>query len=221
MNLKSTTKPVCILVGAGDAPDKKIPVREEDYLIAVDGGYDYCREWQLEPDLVLGDFDSVNPARKEELRRRQQENPDTTKVLPVMKDDTDMLAALRIGLEKGYRLFYLYGGCGGRLEHTIANIQCLKFLKSQGAEGHLFSNQERIFIIQNETVHFSANTMGLFSLFALQKAVMGVTIRGMKYPLADAVLTDEYPIGISNEFQGEPAEICITDGTALAIVSRG
>ena len=81
MNLKSTTKPVCILVGAGDAPDKKIPVREEDYLIAVDGGYDYCREWQLEPDLVLGDFDSVNPARKEELRRRQQENPDTTKVL--------------------------------------------------------------------------------------------------------------------------------------------
>ena len=50
---------------------------------------------------------------------------------------------------------------------------------------------------------------------------MGVTIRGMKYPLADAVLTDEYPIGISNEFQGEPAEICITDGAALAIVSKG
>lgn len=221
MNLKSTTKPACILVGAGDAPYKKIPVREEDYLIAVDGGYDYCKAWQLEPDLVLGDFDSVNPALKEEIIRRQQENPETTRVLPVMKDDTDMLAALRSGLEKGYRLFYLYGGCGGRLEHTIANIQCLKFLKSQGAEGYLFSNQERIFIIQNETVHFSANTTGLFSLFALQKAVTGVTIRGMKYPLADAALTDEYPIGISNEFLGEPAEVCIKDGTALAIVSRG
>ena len=71
MNLKSTTKPVCILVGAGDAPDKKIPVREEDYLIAVDGGYDYCREWQLEPDLVLGDFDSGKRNSGEDNRKIQ------------------------------------------------------------------------------------------------------------------------------------------------------
>ena len=217
MNLKSTTKPVCILVGAGDAPDKKIPVREEDYLIAVDGGYDYCREWQLEPDLVLGDFDSVNPARKEELRRRQQENPDTTKVLPVMKDDTDMLAALRIGLEKGYRLFYLYGGCGGRLEHTIANIQLLSALAQKGCRGTLIGPGSFYQVIQDGEVCFPKEQTGYLSVFCLGDRAEGVCETGLKYSLSDAVLTKEFPIGVSNEFIGKESRISVRKGQLLLI----
>lgn len=218
MNLKLTTKQSCILIGAGDPPSYKIEVPEEDYLIAVDGGYDYCKQWNLMPDLVLGDFDSVSSDLKEEIEGMQAEMPDKTKVLPVMKDDTDTLAALRIGLSKGYRSFRIYGGTGGRTDHTIANIQCLLFLKDQGAEGYLTSDREMLFLIRNERIRFPAKSFGLFSLFALQKQVTGVTIKGMKYPLNKAELTDAYPIGISNEFIGEEAEVTVEEGTLLAVM---
>lgn len=218
MNLKSTTKQSCILIGAGDPPSYKIPVSGGDYLIAVDGGYDYCRKWNFTPDLILGDFDSVSPDLKKEIARMQEETPDKTKILPVMKDDTDTLAALRIGLSKGYRNFRIYGGMGGRTDHTIANIQCLLFLKDQGAEGYLVSDREMLFLIRNECIKFPAKSFGLFSLFALQKQVAGVTIRGMKYPLDQAELTDTYPIGISNEFIGEEAEVTVEEGTLLAVM---
>lgn len=218
MNLKSTTKQSCFLVGAGELPSYKISVSGGDYLIAVDGGYDYCRKWNLTPDLVLGDFDSVSSDMRTEIARIEIETPDKTKVLPVMKDDTDMLAALRLGLSKGYRSFKIYGGTGGRTDHTIANIQCLQFLKNQGAEGYLISDREMLFLIHNESVKFAPKSFGLFSLFALQKHVAGVTIKGMKYPLEHAVLTDSYPIGISNEFIGEEAEVTVEDGTLLAVM---
>lgn len=218
MNLKSTTKQRCILVGAGELPSYKIPVSGGDYLIAVDGGYDYCRQWNLVPDLVLGDFDSVSPDLKTEIVKMQEETPDKTRVLPVMKDDTDMLAALRIALSKGCRSFSIYGGTGGRTDHTIANIQCLQFLKDQGAEGYLLSDKEMLFLIRNESIKFEPKSFGIFSLFALQKQVTGVTIRGMKYPLEQKTLTDTYPIGISNEFIGEAAEVTVEDGTLLAVM---
>lgn len=218
MNLKLTTKRNCILVGAGEQPSYQISVSAEDYLIAVDGGYAYCRKWGLTPDLILGDFDSVTQSVQEEIAAVRKETPDKTRVLPAMKDDTDTLAAIRIGLDMGYRSFRIYGGMGGRTDHTIANIQCLLFLKSQGAEGYLISDREILFLIRNESIKFMPKSSGLFSLFALQKQVMGVTIRGMKYPLDQAVLTDAYPIGISNEFIGEEAEVTVEEGTLLAVM---
>lgn len=218
MNLRSTTKQNCILIGAGEQPSYKIPIAREDYLIAVDGGYEYCRKWELVPDLILGDFDSVNAAMKVDINAMQQHMPDRINVLPVMKDDTDTLAALRIGLAKGYRSFVIYGGTGGRTDHTIANIQCLQFLKDQEADGYLVSDREMLFLIRNESVKFPPKSFGLFSLFALQNQVLGVTIRGMKYPLEQAVLTDAYPIGISNEFIGEEAEVSVENGTLLAVM---
>ena len=130
-----------------------------------------------------------------------------------------MMSAIRIGLEKGYKKFVLYGAMGGRLEHTIANIQCLIYLKNHGASGSMVEKGRTVMIAQNETIHFQKEKEGFFSMFALQQRAEGVTIRGMKYPLNDAVLTDEFPIGISNEFIGEAAEITVAKGKVLLILS--
>lgn len=218
MNSKLITKRSCILVGAGEPPSYQIDVSAQDYLVAVDGGYEYCRQWGLVPDLILGDFDSVSETMNAEIAAIQKEKPDKIRVLPIMKDDTDTLAALRIGLDKGYCSFIIYGGTGGRTDHTIANIQCLQFLKDHGADGYLVSDREMLFLIRNERVKFPPKSFGLFSLFALQNQVLGVTIRGMKYPLEKAMLTDAYPIGISNEFIGEEAEVTVERGTLLAVM---
>ena len=101
-------------------------------MIAVDGGLSYCGILELEPDLLIGDFDSVSEEEKEAIEIIKAQAPEKVIELCPIKDDTDMLAALKLGLEKGYSDFRIYGGTGGRLEHTIANIQCLLFLKEQG-----------------------------------------------------------------------------------------
>lgn len=218
MNLRSTTEKQCVLVGAGEAPSCRIELSEGDYLIAVDGGYDYCGRWNLTPDLVLGDLDSISPARKAAIGQFLERTPERVRLLPAQKDDTDMLAALRVGLDLGYRSFRIYGGTGGRLDHTLANIQCLVFLKDRGAQGYLISDRETLFLIRNESVCFHAKSFGIFSLFALQKQVTGVTIKGTKYTLDGACLTDAFPIGVSNEFIGEEAMVSVKDGTLLAVM---
>ena len=48
----------CILIGAGDLTMGELSVTEEDYVIAVDGGLSYCGILNVEPDLIIGDFDS-------------------------------------------------------------------------------------------------------------------------------------------------------------------
>lgn len=208
----------CIVIGAGDFTPLELEKREEDYCIAVDGGYLYCKIAGIEPDLLVGDMDSVDESVRGEIENLMKAEPNRVVLLKPEKNDTDTLAALRIALNKGYRDFMLYGAMGGRLEHTIANIQCLIFLKSQGAKAYIMDADVMMTVIKNETVRFNKNMEGYLSLFALEEKARGVTITGMKYALDRAEVTNDYPIGISNEFTGEEGQITVEDGTLLLIV---
>ncbi|MBO4980975.1 MAG: thiamine diphosphokinase [Lachnospiraceae bacterium] len=208
----------CIIIGAGDLTLGELSVKEEDLVIAVDGGLSYCGILNVEPDIILGDFDSVSEEEIQALEKLKLQIPERIITLPTQKNDTDMLAAIRYGLERGCKEFRIYAATGGRLDHTLANIQCLLYLKNHGGTGYLIDGNGMILVIQNETVHFKKDMEGLLSLFALGKEARGVTIRGMKYLLEDDTLTNDFPIGISNEFIGEPAEICVEDGEVVCIL---
>lgn len=208
----------CIVIGAGDLTMGEIAAAEEDFVIAVDGGLSYCGILGVEPDIILGDFDSVSEGEQEAIEKLKSQIPERIISLPTHKDDTDMLAALKYGLEKGYTDFRIYAGTGGRLDHTLANIQCLLYLKNHGATGYLVDGIGMILVIQNETVHFKEDMEGILSLFSLGKTAKGVTIKGMKYCLNDYTLTNDYPVGISNEFVGEAASVCVEDGEAVCIL---
>ena len=118
----------CFIFGAGQ--DVELVRRPEpgDYVIAADGGYLACKRRGIVPDLLLGDFDSM------------EEPADFPKVLrlPVEKDDTDTFLAAKYALERGCRAFHIYGGTGGRLDHTLANLQLLVWLSRRGARGYLY-----------------------------------------------------------------------------------
>ena len=208
----------CILICAGDLNVQEIEKREEDYAIAVDGGMLYCNLLGIEPDYYIGDFDSLEEEQRQELQSLKQHRPEFVKQLNPEKDDTDTLSAIKYGLEKGYREFHIYAGMGGRLEHTIANLQSLIYLKNRGAKGYLMDAENMCLIIQNETVSFQKEMEGYLSLFSMENCAEGVDISGMKYPLENAVLTNEFPIGIDNEFIGQPASISVKQGTLLVIV---
>lgn len=209
----------CIIIGAGDLTMGEIVLGEEDFCIAVDGGLSYCPILNVEPDLLIGDFDSVSDQEKEAIVAIQQQIPEKVICLPTEKDDTDMLAALKYGLELGYTDFRIYAGTGGRFDHTLANIQCLLYLKNHGATGYLVDGTGMMLVLQNESVSFRKELEGYLSLFSLGKEAKGVSISGMKYSLKDAVITNDFPIGISNEFIGEASTISVEDGELVCMIS--
>ena len=211
----------CIIVGAGELTVGEIPVKEGDFVIAADGGFAYCRRLGVEPDLILGDFDSLDEGNKRAVEAIRQERPERVQVLPVMKDDTDMLAAMKEGLERGFRSFDIYAAAQGRrLSHTIANIQCLNYLKENGASGRLIEAGETVFLLRDETVEFVKEQKGFLSLFSLGDRAEGVTIRNMKYLLDRATVTNAFPVGVSNEFIGEAGSVTVESGTLLVIVGE-
>ena len=118
-------KEICYIVSAMSVPDLSQLERTGNLLIAADAGYDTLCKQGIDPDIVVGDFDSLGKV------------PDHPAVIrhPVEKDDTDTLLAARIGIERGYRKFVFLGALGGFLDHTFANLQTLLWLNEQGAEG--------------------------------------------------------------------------------------
>ncbi len=210
----------CIIVAAGELSAAEIEVVQGDLLIAVDGGLEHCERLGLEPDLVLGDFDSVKEGQLTQISQWEAKSPKRVIRLKPEKDDTDTLAAIRLALEQGYRDFLLYGAMGGRRpEHTIANIQCLLFLKHHGAVGYLVDGTGMCFVMENEEMRFQPSMEGYLSLFSLKEEALGVNIQGMKYELDNARITNDFPIGISNEFIGQEAVVSVRQGQLLGIVT--
>ncbi len=209
----------CIVMGAGELKIQQPPDTGAALVIAVDGGFTYCRRLGISPDFIVGDFDSVDSDGRQGIRAIRHQRQGCIVELSPEKDDTDMLAALKLGLEQGCREFYIYGGMGGRLDHALANIQCLLYLKNHGAVGYLIHGRETVQALQNESVYFQKGMRGTMSLFSLGRYAKGVTIRGMKYPLNDYTMSNDFPIGISNEFSGEEAFVEVAEGELVCIVS--
>lgn len=199
----------CLIFCAGAFHGLVGPVREDDYLIAADGGLRHLQALGLTPQLVLGDFDSLGYM------------PEGATVFPVEKDDTDAMLAVRRGLALGHQQFLLYGGMEGpRLDHTIANLQTLLFLAEHGAVGHLVGQHQIATVIRNGDLSFPAEAQGIVSVFCLGADARGVTLRGLQYPLEKGTLTAGFPLGVSNHFTGEAAAIRVENGSLLVIFDR-
>ncbi|MEA5047152.1 MAG: thiamine diphosphokinase [Eubacteriales bacterium] len=202
------TQPICTIVCAlplAVPPEK----RSGDLVIAADAGYRNLGG--VAPDYVVGDFDSLGYVPEGERVLRH----------PPEKDDTDTMLAARLGLSLGYRAFVLLGGLGGRLDHTLANLQTLAFLRANGAKACLAGEGETVTLIENETLRFRAGLSGTVSVFAYGASARGVFERGLKYPLTDAHLTDDFPLGVSNAFTGAPALVSVSQGRLLVLYGAG
>ena len=199
----------CLIFCAGGFEGLIEPVRPDDYLLAADGGLQHLQAPSLAPNGIIGDFDSLGYV------------PELATVFPVEKDDTDSMLAVRQGLQLGYARFLLYGSLDGpRLDHTVANFQTLQFLADRGAEGWLIGNTYLATVVKNGTLLFDSEAQGIFSVFCLGADAQGVTIRGAKYTLEQGTLTAGFPLGVSNHFTGQPAEISVESGSLLVLYHR-
>lgn len=195
----------CFIFAAGSYYGLRERPASGDVVIAADAGYRICLEEGIVPDLLLGDFDSMEPPADAAPIFR----------LPAEKDDTDTMAALRAGLERMCDTFYIYGGTGGkRLDHTLANLQSLLFLRRRGARGFLYDDDFLWTVLENEALDIPKTVeWGLFSVFCLGDRAEGVDEKGFQYPLQDAVLTPDFPLGVSNHILEPRARIAVRNGT--------
>lgn len=198
----------CIIFGAGPRYRHKPPLKGDALIIAADGGYESLCKSGISADVVIGDFDSLSVP------------PDHPKVIQLEKekDDTDMLAAIRYALSEGCSCFHLYGGAGGRTDHTLANIQCLAYLAQQGAEGYLYGKDFVMTCICNGYMDLDPEYQGIFSVFSYSETASGVSLERVKYELHKAELNNAFPIGVSNEFIGAAARFSVENGTLLIIL---
>lgn len=199
----------CIIIGAGNFQNEIITKEKEDLLICADAGYSYVKDMNLDIDLIVGDFDSLCniPANVNIYK------------LPKEKDETDLFVAIEEGMKKGYTEFHIYGALGGRIEHSIANIQILSNLTTRNIKAKLFDQNTIIEVLSLGTHIYSEEMNGYISLFSLTEESI-ISINHLKYELQNKVITNLFPLGIDNEFIGRVATINIHKGLVLSIINK-
>ena len=205
----------CYIAGAGEFCENRLPAYG-DYIIAADAGYAVLSQYGIIPDLIVGDFDSLD--KYPQLLKTLSGHPNVIQS-PVEKDDTDMMLAVRKGLELGFKSFIINGGLGGRLDQTYANIQILAYIAENDASGILYGQEMNVTAVRNSKIELFPDKLqtGIISVFCHGDKAEGVTIKGLKYPLKDAALNCTYPIGISNEILGNNAVISVREGVLIII----
>ncbi len=197
----------CIIISGGKL---SAGIPKGDMIICADCGYDHALKLGVVPDIIVGDFDSCSNILPEDIPivRSKPE-----------KDDTDTIMAVRIALDKGADKIVICGALGGRFDHTFANIQTLMLIHSHGCKGSILDSGNIITAAGTGEHRYSQRKGWYFSIFALTAQVKIRELSGVKYPLRDYILRQEYPIGVSNEILSE-ARLIIESGTALVVHSR-
>ncbi len=200
---------LCCIFGAGDGSSvPPLPPRDEIFVIAADGGYPFACRACGQPDVSVGDFDSLGYLPEGKVL-----------VYPREKDDTDLGLAIRQGLAAGCTRFWIFGALGGRLDHTLASLSLLASLAARpGHQAFLFGNGYTVTAVHAGELLFPPGKRETVSIFAHGGTASGVTLDGLSYSLRDAELPADTALGVSNEFLcGMPARIACRQGTLLVL----
>lgn len=188
-----------------------------EYVICADGGLEKVPGLNLKPDLILGDFDSVNSSMLNGYRDSGTE----IYAFPPEKDFTDMELAVETAVERGFKDIVLTGATGTRLDHTIANMQLLEKYHKQGISIEIIDNNNHIGIISGNTdIKIKKKRDHFVSLVPVTETLEGLTLRGFRYPLNNVTVERGTTLLISNEITEEEGRIILTKGTALTFISK-
>ncbi len=187
-----------------------------DIIIAVDKGAEELAHIEIQPNYIVGDFDSID---KEVLAKYEKSNIKVKRLIPE-KDLTDTQSALELAIELQSTDITIVGAIGTRMDHTMANIHILKEALDKNIPARIINDNNEIMLI-NKPIKIKKDDMYKYvSLIPLTTEVTGVTINGMKYSLKDYKMTIGNSLGISNEQIEQTAEIGLQNGILVIIKSR-
>jgi thiamine pyrophosphokinase len=209
-----------VIVTGGSMSDTELIrkyLAEDSILIACDSGLNYVFAEGLVPDIILGDFDSVN---REILSFYKAKGCEAV-TYPVKKDNTDTELGIFEAEKRGADDIVLLGASGTRLDHTIANIQLLVPLGEKGIRARLADEHNIIEpITSKHTLRLDAPTGSYVSLLPLTQRVCGVTAYGLEYPLDNVDIAMGSSLTVSNVITSEGAWVSVAEGVLISVIAK-
>lgn len=188
-----------------------------DNIIASDRGLEVLDKYNITPNYIIGDFDSID---KKILDKYINNKDIIVKELNPEKDYTDTHMAIKLALELQSTDITILGAIGTRIDHTIANMHILKETLANNIECKIIDSKNEIQLINKKTILKLNDNYKYISLIPLTTIARGITLKGFKYSLKDATLEIGHSIGVSNEQIEDYAEIDLKEGILILIKSK-
>ncbi len=194
----------------------KIYLRDARAIIAANGGAQHILAAGRQPDVIIGDMDSLPAEEQNQMRISGVQIINH----PVDKDETDLELALNYAFENYDADILVMGALGGRLDQTLANILLLADAKFSGRRIEIREAHQRAWLVEKST-RIQANIGDLVSLIPISGDVHVAGTSGLKWPLQDERLIFGGSRGISNVLTNEVAEITLKSGRLICVLSDG
>ncbi|MBN2852595.1 MAG: thiamine diphosphokinase [Clostridia bacterium] len=204
-----------LIISGGEKVNKDIAnqyYQKSDYVICVDKGLEYAREYGIKPHLIMGDMDSVDKKILDQYKKND------INVFPQDKDYTDTDLAVKKAIILGAKKVFMLCATGTRMDHTLSNIKLLIELKENRVEGVIVDNHNEIRLIV-EYVKIEKKDNQIISLIPLDDCY-DVTTKGLKFPVIKEDLQLSWNMGNSNEIIADYGEISLKKGNLLLIISK-
>lgn len=207
-----------LIIGNGEEVNKDIiESLYPAYVICADGGLERAEKYGLIPDIIIGDFDSVDLSLLDRYREHQVD----IEKFPSEKDFTDMELAIECAISKGYKNIVLTGATGTRLDHTFANFMLIEKYHKIGVDLTIIDNNNELKIISPDGDLIIDNKEGYYiSLIPLTDCIQGLSLEGFKYPLNKVSVQRGSTLCISNQLIGSKGRITLNKGTAIVFISK-
>lgn len=208
-----------VIVSGGDVADIRFYRRligPDDFIICADKGANNAARIGVWPDVLIGDFDSIEPSLFEEFKNAG------VKIVshPAEKDETDTQLALDYAIPLKPKEIILTGALGKRPDHSLANIFLLLRADEAGIKCSIADSRGEIYLV-GKSLTIKGCPGDLVTLLPLGKAE-GVNLSGFKYPLRNGVLDYRNPsLGVSNELAEDEGHISVDKGVVLVFKIGG
>lgn len=198
--------------------EKVLEANPEAYIIAVDKGLEHLYNHKIEPQYIVGDFDSIDPKvidyyRKETNIPIREYNP--------VKDATDTEIALRLGITLGSKEMILLGATGGRIDHLWANVQTLSVACDAGVNACILDEKNKIWVTNKSCVLKKSEAYGPYlSVFSLEGEIYDFSLEGTKWPLNHHDLMPCDSLTVSNQFVDDEVKISFVNGRIVIMETK-
>ncbi len=212
MNVRKKT---ALIILNGEEPSKELLSefwQKAEFRVCADGAADVLFSFHLEPDIILGDLDSISPEVQCEF------NSVSIKKM-FDQNKTDGEKAINYCVDNGFSRLFILGAFGKRVDHTLYNLELLKKTTHPEVEISILSDEDEAFLVRkNKTLYAEAGTR--ISIFPVFGKVSNVTSLGLKYPLNNDTLEMGNFSSLSNEFVGDTVTLDFASGELLIVVER-
>ena len=197
---------ICIILNGEiknyDYINSEVVTGSYDYIICSDGGANHAYSMNIVPDYIIGDYKS----KKVKFEK-----------FPTKKDETDTELCIELSDKLKAKEIHLIGALGGRIDHTIANINLLYYIRKRGITPKIISEKEEIYIAMDEEITIYGEIGDIISILPIKNDAKGVTLNNLEYPLEDYDIEFSRPLGISNVMTDVNCSIKVKEGSLIII----